>query len=287
MTSRAPAWFEKKYIKGAIHVLQAEGWMTKGMTRNDGTIKGNIATFKLAGKGMATEMSPSIEIRPVMNADRTTIDLTIKDYEANEPIQAVDLEKMPENEQQIAQQSAGWAMGRTFDKVLFDTFDAATSAIATIGDGSAAISITDVITGQAAILGQGIMGPPEIYVAIPYKLHAQLMLFREFANADWAGPDLPLMKAIGARSWLGMHFVPFADEFFAVPSANQVDGYMWMKQAVATVTNYEMMSRIDYVPEKKIYLAANTMGYAKGILFPTGIKRLRFSTNAAVTRPSP
>jgi len=119
----------------------------------------------------------------------------------------------------------------------------------------------------------------------------QLELYREFSSSEWVGAEYPLLKQIGARRWRGITFMPLpnpsTDPLFAVPAANQVDGYMWVKDYVGFVPNYEMDTRIDYVPTKKAWLAANTMGGAHKVLLPEGVKRLRFASNVALTRPTP
>ena len=293
MTARASNWSQPKFIDGAIHVLQAEGYLTKGMTTPATNQNGATVTWRLAGKGEATEMSPAIEERPTLNADRTTVTATMKDYEANEWINVMDLQKMSEAEIQVAQKTVGYALGRRYDKTLFEALDAANLTATQIGNGTAAISILDAMNGQASLLAQGISGVPKIWVALPYGLMAQLMLFREFANSDYIGDDLPLRKQLGAKSWLGMNFVPFPDSYFNVPAANQIDGYMWLQPSVgfATPTDAEgkirEATRVDYVPTKKAHYVASTMSACSTVLMTEGVRRLRFATNVALSRPNP
>lgn len=288
MTSRASAWFEQKYIAGAIHVLQTSGYLTQGLASPATSQKGNVVNWKIAGKGEATEMSTGVEDRPTMNANRTTVAATMKDYEANEWILTTDIEKMTEGEQQVAQQSCGMAMGRQFDKILFQALDAEAGAITTVGDGSAALNITDLLLAQSQIQGQGLPDGFMLNVAVPAKFMAHLMMLRGFASSDYV-QDSPLLKMIGARQYLGMKVMPMPDEYFAVPSANQADGYMWATSCVGFATNTDergkiaAATRIDYVPTKKAYFAANTMSAASKVILPEGIRRLRFATNAALT----
>ncbi len=285
MTSRAPAWFEQKYVAGAIHKLQSKGFLLKEAVNSTGEIKGNQVSWKIAGTGVATEMADGISDVPVMNADRTVVTAIMKDYEANDWIKVTDVEKMSENEQQVSQQTAAMAMGRKFDQVLLGTLDADAN-IATVGSGAAAIGITDIMTAQGAIAALGV-GSYDYFCGLPQILMQQLELYREFANSQYVGDDLPLLKQIGSRRWRGITFMPLPDAYFNVPAANQIDGYLWVKDFVGLAPNYAMQSRIDYVPLKKAYLAANTMGMAAASLMPEGVKRLRFSTNIALARPNP
>jgi hypothetical protein len=288
MTARAPAWFEQKYVAGAMHVLQTDGYLTRGLTAPATGQKGNEVNWRIAGKGEATIMSEAIEDRTTLNADRTTVKATMVPYEANEWILTTDLERMTEPEQQIAQQTCGYALGRMFDKVLFAALDAEAGAITNVGNGSAALNLTDLLDAQAQIMGQGVMGDMVLNVAVPFRWQAQLMLLRGYASSDYV-QDSPLLRKIGARNYLGMRVIPMPDEYFAVPVANQADGYMWASSCVGftTPTDEKGMiapaTRIDYVPTKKAYFAGNTMMAAAKCLLPGGVRRLRFSTNAAYT----
>lgn len=285
MSSRAPAWFEQKYINGAIHKLQDSGYRLRGTTTDSDKIIGKTVTWKIAGKGEATEMSSAIEERPVMNADRQTVDGTIKDYEANEWINGTDITKMTESEQQVAQQTAAMAMGRKFDSNIMRVLDAAAGAITTIGDGSGAMDITHPMTASAKILALGYSAMPELYLPIPQMVMLQLELYKQFASSDYVGTQ-PMMKLLGARTYKGVTYIPLPDEMFAVPSAGQFDTYLWLKAAVGHVPNKSLETRIDYVPTKKAWFAANTVGSAEAVLLPEGVRRLRFQLPTELAIPA-
>lgn len=287
MTDRANAWFERKYVAGATHILQHEGWATKGMGMEQSSIKGNEIYWRLAGTGTATVMQPGVVRRPTMNADRTYVSATMVDYEANEWIAFTDLKKMSENEIQIAAQAGGYAMGRNFDKQFVAAMDAASLSGTMIGDGSTALSPNDLINAQAAILGAGVNGPMDLITLLPYSVMKYLLSYREFVNCQFVGDDYPLLQKIGARMWMGMMIVPLPDSTFATPSGTQKDSYMFLKSCMGRATNYEMDSRVDYVPTEKAYFAANTMGFAVAALQTAGIRRLRFDGGAAMSRPNP
>lgn len=288
MTNRAPNWFEQKYIAGAIHVLQTDGYLTQGMAMPATSQKGNTVTWKIAGKGEATEMADGFSEVNVLNADRSTVSATMKDYEANEVIKVTDVEKMSEAEQQVAQQTCGYAMGRKFDKILIGAFDAEAGNIPNIGNGTANIDLPDLLQGQSEILAQGVIGELQMFVALPFKQMAALMLRKGFASADYV-TDNPLMQRIGARRYLNMLIVPFPDDYFAVPATNQFDGYMWARSGVGFATNTDekgkiaAATRIDYLPMFKHWLAANTMTACSKVILPGAIRRLRFATNQALT----
>jgi hypothetical protein len=288
MTARAPNWFEQKYVAGAIHVLQSKGYALQGTTRSETGIKGNEVTWKLAGDGEATEMSDAIEDRPTLNADRTTIKATFKDWEANEWIKTTDVTKMSENEQQIAQETCGMALGRRFDRIILGAMDEAGADIETIGTGAGNIDLPDIIEANTDIGDEGDNHTFKLVVALPVRQLGALLMRKGWSSAEYV-TDTPLLKEIGARRWLNMLFIPLPKKNFAVPAANQADGYMWGTSAVGFATPTDergkigMATRIDYVPTKKAYFAGNTMTAVGKVLLPKAIKRLRVATNAALT----
>lgn len=285
MTARAPNWFETKYRNGAIHVLQDAGYRTKGLFAEATSINGKEVVFKIAGSGEATEMNSGLEDVPTLNADRTTVTATLADWEANEWIKTTDLMKMSENDQQIAQKTCAMAIGRRFDRIPMAAMDAEASNITTIGDGSALISPADLLAGQADILDGGVEGEPIINVGVTYKMMSSLLTFKAVSSADYCD-DSPLLKKIGARMWLGMRIIPFPAGTFNNPTGTQRDGYMWLSDCVGrcTPTDAEgkigLATRIDYVPTKKAYLAANTMSAAAKTILTAGVRRLRFNNVA-------
>lgn len=281
MTARAPAWFERKYINGAIHVLQASGYATRGLFQQATNIKGNEVVWKVAGSGEATPMSTAIERRPTLNADRTTVAGTMAPWEANEDIQCVDLEQMSENETQVAQETCGMAIGRAFDVIPIRAMDAALAAIPTIGNGTVLMTVNDLLESQTQIMQPGLPPSFEINVLVPIRTIAALMLSRAFANADYI-QDSPLLKKLGARNYLGMKIIPLPDSYFVSTAVNSLDGYMFLKQAVgfATPTDADgkiaAATRIDYIAREKVWHAANTMMACSAVILPPGIRRLRF-----------
>lgn len=283
--SRAPAWFENKYIDGTIHEIQDSGYRLRGTTTETDTINGKTVTWKIAGKGEATKMSGAIEDRPVMNADRSTVVGTMEDYEANEWIQKTDITKMSNSEMQAAQSTAAMAMGRRFDLNIMAVLDAAGNAIQTVGNGSAAMDITHPMQASAQILAQGFAAAPELYMPIPQMVMLQLELYKQFSSSDYVGTQ-PMMKLIGARTYKGVTYIPMPDEMFSVPSSGQFDTYLWQKAAVGHVPNMALETRIDYVATKKAWFAANTVGSAEAVLLPKGIRRMRFQLPTSLEIPA-
>lgn len=292
MTTRAPAWFETKYIDGVNHRLQSKGWILKPAVRGPDEIRGNVAVWKRAGAGEAQQASTSIEDASVMNLDRDTVQATMVDWEANDWIKKRDLEKMSENEQAVVQQSGAMAIGRRFDRIVLGAFDAAGAGIPTVGNGTAAISIVDLLNAQQAIFDEG-SGEYTYWAAIPSIFMTQLELYKEFSSSDYVSEMYPLLRQLGARRWRGINIIPLpgsttntAKNFFNTTVANSFDGYIWVDGALGMASSNAFESRIDWVPTKKAWFAANDMSACAVTVLPEGVRRLQFANNIVPTRPT-
>lgn len=289
MTTRAPAWFERKYVSGAIHVLQDKGRRLLGTTLPPARQNGNEVVWKLAGRGDATAMTAS-GVRPTLNADRTTVTATMVAWEANEEIDIVDIEQMTESEQQIAQQTCGFAMGRRYDRIILDSMTAAGAAIPDVGAGGTTPTPMLFQNAQAVMLGRGTLADPTIYVAVPYIAMAHLNTFPEFMNSQYVG-DNPILKMMGARTWAGMTFIPCPNEYFLNGLAdtdtftgNTTAGFMWFQSAVGFAEAKAMDSRIDYIAKEKKWFAANTFMAQAACVLPTACRRVLMATTLPATR---
>lgn len=290
MNQQVEAWFEKAYIKGVTHKLQSRGYLLKGTTREPDRVKARDLVWRVAGRGEAEEMSNTVEKAKVMNAGRDTVEGSLKDYQAAEWIRHPDINKMSENEQEVVQQTAARALGRKFDRLHFDEFDGLGAGIATIGDGTAKITLPDVLDAIDLLVGEGIDDTDMIFCPLPSVFMSQLELWKQFSSADYAGPDYPLAKARRARTWRQVHFFIAPNELFTFDTGTGKDAwrtagwaqtYLWVKTAVGAGTNYEVQSRITWENQYTAYFCNNWMpGLVKTIL-PEGIKRLKFKFEKA------
>ncbi len=284
MSNRAPAWFETKYADGVTHVLQSKGFLLKATTRPADRQNGSNVNWRVAGSAEATVRSAATENAAAMNLDRTLVNATLTDWEANDYIDLYDLTKMTENETAVVQQSGAMAIGRRSDRIILDALNAATLPIQ--GNGAAAISIIDVLTAQGTIADIGV-GNYEYFAAVPQIFLQQLELFREFMSSDFVGDEYPMLKQIGARRYRGITFIPVPSAWLNVPAVNQLDGFLWVKDAVGFASPLEPRSRIDWIPEKKKWFVANDFSATAAVILPNAAVRLRFATNVALARPTP
>lgn len=289
----APAWLEQKWKDDVTHRLQSKGFILKPALAPGGEIKAATVTWRRSDAGEATVLGDAIENVSSLNLGRDTVSATMVDYEANEYIRKRDLEKMSVNEQAEVAQTITMAQGRRFDRVVLRTLDAAAGAIPLIGDGTAMITPPDLMRASGELFSEA-SGGYQIWAAVPQQFLNQLRLFREFVSSDYIGDEYPLLKGIGARRWDQINIIPVPQhatnplkQFFSIPSAGQADGYMWVEGAIGFESSNTLNINTDWVPEKKAWLVASDMAAACAVILPEGVRRLRFNTAAALTRPTP
>lgn len=294
MTTQVEAWFEKAYIKGATHKLQSQGFLLKGTTREPDRVQAKDVVWRVAGRGEASRMSDTIERARPMNAGRDTVEGTLTDWQAADWIRHPDINKMSENEQEVVQQTAAMALGRRFDRLHFDEFDARAANVATIGDGTTVITLMDAMDAAGYIIGQGILGVPEIFCPLPQKFFNQLMLYKQFSSSDYNGPDYPLARMTMRRRWGFATYFLCPNEMFTFDTGIGADAwktatwcqtYMWLKSGVGFATNYEMQSRITWENQYSAWFANNWMPGCCKVILDEAVMRLKFKFDFDLADP--
>ena len=273
MTTQAPNWFETKYVKGRNHVLQSEGFLTRGMTTETDDIRGEKAVFHVQGRGDATQHPSGHSIVPLMNTGQTAVEATIADYDADDAFKARDIEKMSESQQLAIQQAGAMAIGREYDKLFWREIVNATNV-----DGGAAQSLVNpafTLSSKAAITGkQRSMG--DLFCAVPDILMETWKGYEAFSKSDWKGPA-DIAKHTTAITWGGVHYFTMEDEFFTsfAPAAGQLYLPMWHKKCVGRVMNGTKFEGIFYRPDYKDWRVNQKLSGVCKIIQNDGVRLIR------------
>lgn len=276
----APNWYTVQYDQKVNHLLQSEGFLLRGTTQGPVNVVGNTLQFFFIGRGEATEMSQAVEMVTPANLDKTTKDVTMKDYQFAEFVRHGEPERISVEFKSAIQEAGSMALGRKFDRIVLQSMDDEAGNIDTIGTGAAAISPIDVSTGKAEINSLGMMKMNEFYCPVPSMSWEQLKLYKVFNNADYTGrDDLNFKNNVEAKTWNGVHFFQLPDEAFTSPSAGVVDTYLWNKRTVGFGSNYAIQTKITYENLFTSWLYNSTMSGAAKVLQTEGVKRLRIKIN--------
>lgn len=286
--------FKRAYVDSVLSDLKTDGYLTKGMAQMRTGVKADVVQWTKAGRLVANKMAPGIETRPANEQAFDIVEARLEAYECNADVNVLDMQKMTLDQRREAQKATKNAIGAAYDQVFVDALNAGapTSGANMIGDGSAAITLANLLTAQTRLFAAGIKATNHIYAAVSYPMLAALMAHTAFANADYNGGEAVFKKALGARSWLNMHIVPFPDAVLPTPSAGVKDGFIWIKDAVGQTSPTDAEGAIaegigihwDFM--RKCWRVNSTMMIGAKVLIPEGVQRLRFLNTDTITLPT-
>lgn len=290
---QAPAWF-REVIKDKITIqYQAKGGLLDG-TMMSGDTQANTVKFPIVGRIEATELTGSIQKIQTGNADMTTVQVTMKDFEASGWIRSQDKYKMGPNEQDAVARILTMAIKRQSDWIKLNALDLFTAGAPDIGavGGTDLIDITFLERGRAEIAAAGEIDEDEYFCPLPELWMSQLLFYKEFADAKYVGPEnAPFSKAMRqrARTVRDVHYFTMPDEYFKGIDANSFDTYMWAKSAMGAETpwNKEQPSFTEHADYEGTPLLGKVgMGGAAIGIQRKGVKRLRFKKITTPERPA-
>lgn len=287
-----PGWVYTSYKEGVIPKLQTRGYLMAG-TVMQGDINGNEVQWFTGGRMETEEIDRSFGDAEIQHPARGNIKRNFKDYAAAAAVSIVDINKIKPNEMETLKVEGAAAIGRRSDWIILDELSRAAVAaeVATVGDGTANIDVLPILLARDDIAGIGDTSVNSIYCAIPEYAFSTLALIKEFANADWVGGDLPLMKLTSERkTWRNINFFTFPDEYFTrqgnVKGSGDFFGYIWWKGAIGFERNDPKLDvAISYLPLKRHWFFDNVIGGAAAVLQPDAVKRLWFNW-AVPARPA-
>lgn len=268
-------WFNNFYTKDVNHALQSDGFLTKGMTTDTDEVVGSQVYWNTIGSAEATEHPEAISPVGLMAPEIGRVSETIKDFDADAEFKPRDQNKASANLQMALTEAGKKAIGRKYDAFALDAIVNSGCEIVGTAGGGDTLTLAKTQTAVAKIAGaQGSM--VDNFCAVPAMLMMKFLNIEAFSNSQYVG-DHPLMKKLGARTWVGTTYFPMEDKFFTdrAPVANNIDLYVWNKRCLGRVTQELTGARLDWLPrEKAWHIGQNISGCAKAIL-PGGMKRVR------------
>lgn len=249
-------------------------------------MSGKFTMYKLTG-GITPIQSQSLGLKYEV--------LQPEDFEAAGYLREQDLKRVGPAMQQAFAGEMGKSVAKKKDTIKIDALQSFMSVPTPpddLGTASTVIDPLHILKIGALIGGVGYKEP--IFMPVSEMDWAQLCLYKEFANADWIGPDLPLaqMSGVKKKTYQNVNIFTLPNEYFEEysPDANTSHyTWAWCKSALGAHAGNELRNP-TFVPQPQLegtpYLAkVNISGAALGIN-SKGVKRIRFKTLADLVRPS-
>lgn len=296
-----PNWFTEK-IRDQVRTRYRSkgGYLDGTMVRGEGGA-GTVKFPVVGGRIEMYELSGAIQKVKLSDINLDMVTLLTRDFEAATTFRSQDVRKMGPSLQAALADEMGNSVRRKRDRMKLDalnTFAAGTASLTdtpltvqTIGVGTERVDLLDAIAVSDQLTGAG--SDDEAYWAIPNVWFSQLLMYKEFANADYQGnKELPFAMngRVSKKTFRGVHIMAIPDEAFIYGTGAYVPGtpgftgtgyldtFAWTEKAVGCEIEWDQENMtIDPLPEMegtpnlcKVQLS----GAAIGIL-PEGVKRIR------------
>lgn len=297
-----PNWFTEK-IRDQVRTRYSSkgGYLDGTMTRGEGGA-GTVKFPVVGGRIDMYELSGAIQKVKLSDINLDMLTLLTRDYEAATTFRSQDVRKMGPSLQAALANEMAKTVRRKRDRMKLDalnTFAAGTSSLTdtpntvqTIGDGTQRVDILNLIEVNDQLAGAG-ADDEEMYWAIPHVWFSQLMMYKEFSQAEYQGnKELPfaMTSRVKKKTFRDIHVLGLPDEHFPYGTGGYVQGtpgftgsgyldtFAWTPSAVGCEIEWDQENMsIDPLPEMegtpnlcKVQLS----GAAVGIL-PEGVKRVR------------
>lgn len=268
-------WFQEFYTKDINHALQSEGFITKGMTTDTDEVVGSKVYWNRIGKGAVSAHPSGISPVGLMSVSTDRVSADIEDFDADAEFKVRDKNKFSGNLQMALTKVGVNAIGRKFDGFALDAVKNSGCEVVGTAGGGDTLTLQMTLTASAKITGVQ-RGMNENFCPVPAMLMMKFMLVEQFSNSQYVG-DNPLLKALGARTWLGTTYFVMEDEFFTdrAPVAGNIDLPLWTKSCLGRVTQELTGAELSYLAREKAWHIGQTISGTAKAIQPAGMKLIR------------
>lgn len=267
-----PAVPVTQFIDEYIASFEQDYSMLKIGCSKETLIKGNVATFLVAGSGGETAVTRgSNGYIPFKSPSNTQVSCTLNERHAPFEMTGFDIFANQGDQRRIMMKAAQSVMHRDIDQAIIDQLDTAT-----VTTGSAATASLDLVSKAIVKLGNAEVDLTEedkLFAAITPAFQAYLMQITEFASADYvdvkpfAGP----MKRM--RRWAGINWMVHPNLTGVGTSSEKC--YLWHQRAMGHAANMaEMKVDADYERKQQLSWTNATLYHNAKVLQTTGIVQM-------------
>lgn len=212
-------------------------------------VVGSTHRFPTAGAGVATQHNRGNDV-VAMNASRDKVTVTLSDWDAFDYEDIMDIEKINFDDKKIIAESTAKAIGRREDQLIIDALEAAIVAGNTVGNGTAAFSLT-LVASAAQLLDENNVPSEDRYLIYTPKQKEQFL-----SSTTVTSSDFNTVKALVSGdidTFYGFKFITIGSRTEGgLPREAGVQQYAFAyhKQAVGLAIGKDMKTMVDWIAEK-------------------------------------
>lgn len=219
--------FVANYNSVVKHAFQRGATKCINMVRHSTDVVGSTETFQKIGKGTAVTKARHAQITP-MNVDHSTATATLEDFYAGDWVDKLDETKIKHDERDAMAFAGAAALGRKVDDQIFTAMDGTTNDVTLTLTNYATIrnSLLDVME---TLWESDVPDDGQIYIALSPHAWSAALLVEQFSSSRYV-PDLPWMKGMEMRKWLGG--IWFMHNGVPGRGTSACKSYAWHKTAI-------------------------------------------------------
>jgi hypothetical protein len=260
--------FVKQYEREVHEAYQRMGSKLKATVRSKTNIKGASTTFQKVGKGTAMTKARHGQV-PVMNLDHEPVTCTLADFYAGDWVDKLDEIKINHDERAVIANAGAYALGRKTDELIIAALDDDTLAEA--GDGSEKLTSATVLAALELLGAGDVPDDGQRTAVVGWKQWSDLLAMKEFASADYVGPDELPWRGTQAKRWLGTLWMPHS----GLPAAGGVRTCFWYhKTAVGHASGSDVQADISWHGDRAAHFVNNMMSQGAALIDGAGAVKL-------------
>lgn len=257
--------FVKQFEAEVFQAYQRQGSKLRNAVRTKSGVIGSSTVFQKVGKGIASTKSRHGNV-PVMNLDHSSIEVTLADYYAGDWVDRLDEIKVSIDERQVIANAGAYALGRKTDELIINALNSATTNV--INSTLTGLTIDKVQTALEMLGAADVPDDGERYAVVGWSQWSDLLALKEFASADYVGPDQLPFAGTQAKRWLGTLWIPHA----GLPKTSVTRNTFWFhKTAIGHAVGQDIETDISWHGDKAAHFVNNMMSQGAGLIEDTGV----------------
>jgi hypothetical protein len=272
----------QKFDDMVKHVYQAKGRLRKMTTMRTGVI-GDTYRFQRMGQGMANQKATQACVTP-MNVDHANQTATLQRWLAPEYTDIFDNDEVNFDEMSELATTIAMALQRREDQLIIDTLAGGTYvASPTVGNADQGLDIvvggTGLTVDKLRLVNRRFddleIDEGDKYIAVTAKGKNDLLEDSEVTSSDFNTVKALVNGEID--TYLGLKFVTIGSRTEGGLPLNGAarTSFAWHKASVGyAVGNIDMMTKVDYVPERTSWLSNGLLRSGSVIRENAGIIRI-------------
>ncbi len=260
--------FVKQFEREVHEAYQRMGSKLRMTVRAKSNVQGASTTFQKVGKGVASTKARHGQV-PVMNIDHSPVECLLADYYAGDWVDKLDELKVNIDERAVIANAGAYALGRKTDELIIDALDDA--AVQSAGTGADGMTSAKVLAAFEKLGAGDVPDDGQRTAVVGWQQWSNLLALKEFASADYVGPEELPWRGTQAKRWLGTLWLPHS----GLPKTGNVRSCFWFhKTAVGHASGADVASDVTWHGDRAAHFVNNMMSQGACLIDAAGVVKL-------------